>query len=210
MKNPSNRRHVLKGSAALAAGFLSAPLLTHASPPPGRDDELYLVGPKEGFSPHVGSLFSMMTMMRTWVVRRVENLSIKELDHQVDKQSNSIGAMLLHLAATERYYQLNTFYQMQWGSWSEEVKAEWDVPMVLGKMGRKQIKGHEISYYLDKLKTVRETTRQEFMKRDDVWLMESETFFDNLPTNNFAKWFHVCEHESNHLGQIKFILKRLA
>ena len=25
------------------------------------------------------------------------------------------------------------------------------------------------------------------------------------PTNNFCKWFHVCEHESNHNGQIKWI-----
>ena len=29
------------------------------------------------------------------------------------------------------------------------------------------------------------------------------------PTNNYCKWFHVCEHESNHNGQIKFLKKRI-
>lgn len=29
------------------------------------------------------------------------------------------------------------------------------------------------------------------------------------PTNNYCKWFHVCEHESNHNGQIKFLKSRL-
>jgi hypothetical protein len=29
------------------------------------------------------------------------------------------------------------------------------------------------------------------------------------PTNNYCKWFHVCEHESHHLGQIAFLKSRL-
>jgi hypothetical protein len=29
------------------------------------------------------------------------------------------------------------------------------------------------------------------------------------PTNNLCKWFHVCEHESHHLGQIDLHLKSL-
>jgi hypothetical protein len=28
-------------------------------------------------------------------------------------------------------------------------------------------------------------------------------------TNDYRKWFHVREHESNHNGQIKFLAKRL-
>jgi hypothetical protein len=34
-------------------------------------------------------------------------------------------------------------------------------------------------------------------------------FFDDQPTNNFCKWFHVCEHEANHRGQMIEIRKRL-
>jgi uncharacterized damage-inducible protein DinB len=176
---------------------------------PPAETGLYLLGPMEGYSMHIGTLLSSMNMMRTWVVEGVKELSVDQLDFQIDDQSNSIGAMLLHLAATERYYQLNTFDEMEWGSWSSEIKKEWDVPMSLGEEGRKQIKGHSIDYYLTKLDQVREETKKEFAQRDDDWIMKSEPFFGGEPTNNYCKWFHVCEHESNHNGQIKFIKKRM-
>ena len=170
---------------------------------------MYLIGPQKGYTPRVGTLLSTMTMMRAWVVRQVEDLTVEQLDFQVDDQSNSIGAMLLHLAATERYYQLNTFDEMDWGTWSQDIKDVWDVPMRLGSNARDKIKGNGVDYYLSKLAEVRETTKKEFAKRDDDWLMKSEPFFGDQPTNNHCKWFHVCEHESNHNGQIKFIKKRL-
>ena len=189
---------------------MTIPLVSYAAREqyPATDD-LYLLGPMEGYSPHIGSLLSTMNMMRTWVVYQVKDLTMEQLDFQVDDQSNSIGAMLLHLAATERYYQLNSFENMSWGSWSDEIKEEWDIPMGLGEKGREVIKGNNIDYYLEKLEQVRAHTKEEFAKRDDDWLFESEPFFQNQPTNNYAKWFHVCEHESNHNGQIKFIKKRL-
>jgi uncharacterized damage-inducible protein DinB len=144
------------------------------------------------------------------VVRQVETLSVEQLDFQVDDQSNSIGAMLMHLAATEKYYQLNTFENLAWGSWSYDIKKVWDIPMDLGQKAREQIKGNPLEYYLDHLETVRAHTIEQFAKLDDQWLEKSEPFFGGQPTNNHAKWFHVCEHESNHNGQIKFIKKRFS
>ena len=209
MKNPK-RRKFFKESALLGAGLLATPFSGLAgSITKTSSEDLYLLGPMEGYSPHIGTLLSTMNMMRAWVVRQVKDLSIEELDFHVDEQSNSIGAMLLHLAATEKYYQLNTFDNMSWGSWNEDIKAEWDIPMGLGEKGRETIKGNPLDYYLEKLESVRAVTKSEFAKRDDDWLFESEPFFGNQPTNNYAKWFHVCEHESNHNGQIKFIKKRL-
>ena len=205
--NPSTRRTFLKRAGLLGALF-SIPNWGNAknvTPSKG----LYQIGPQAGYTPQIGTLLSTMTMMRTWVIRNVKHLSMEELDFQLDEQSNSIGAMLLHLAATERYYQLNTFEGFAWGSWDSKIKAEWDIPMNLGQKGRAEIKGHSIDFYLGKLDEVRTVTQKEFAKRDDSWLMESETFFDNQPTNNYAKWFHVCEHESNHNGQIKMIKKRI-
>ena len=49
----------------------------------------------------------------------------------------------------------------------------------------------------------------EFRKRDDSWLMSVDKDWPWGPTNNYCKWFHVCEHESNHNGQIKLLAKRL-
>ncbi len=213
MKNSTKntqRRKFIKESALLTAGLISAPLVSFSqSKPTQSSDSIYIIGPQNGYSPHIGTLLSTMTMMREWVIGTVKDLSVEELDFQIDDKSNSIGAMLLHLAATEKYYQLNTFDEMEWGTWSEEIKKEWDIASGLGEKGREHIKGNDISYYLAKLEEVREVTKKEFAKRNDEWIMKSEPFFGNKLTNNYCKWFHVCEHESNHRGQMKFIIKRL-
>lgn len=198
----------MKNSALLTAGITATAFVPSVDGAPLlQEDNIYMIGPQKGYSPRIGTLLSTMTMMRTWVVYQVQDLTREQLDFQLDDQSNSIGAMLLHLAATERYYQLNTFDEMAWGTWSDEIKEEWDIPMTLGEEGR-SIQGHDISYYLSKLEEVREHTKKEFAKRDDDWLMKAEPFFNNQMTNNHCKWFHVCEHESNHNGQIKFIKGR--
>lgn len=203
------RRQFLKGSS-LAGMSMLLPFASQGQISKSEEDSIYLIGPQDGYSPHIGSLLSTMTMMRAWVISTVKDLSVKELDFQIDDQSNSVGAMLWHLAATEKYYQLNTFEGMDWGTWSEEVKKEWDLPMNLGEEGRKLIKGYDIDFYLEKLERVRETTKKEFAARNDDWIFEEEPFFNNELTNNYCKWFHVCEHESNHRGQMKFILKRVS
>lgn len=206
-----NRRGFLKGATFLLAGTMGSSLYAFDSPKSNtfKEEDLYLIGPKKGYTPEIGTLLSTMEMMRYWLIGSVGDLSIEQLDFQIDESSNSIGAMLLHLAATERYYQLNTFEEMAWGSWDESIKQKWDIPMNLGANARETIKGNPIEYYLDILSEVRSNTKKEFAKREDSWLEKSEDFFENKPTNNYCKWFHVCEHESNHRGQIKFILKRI-
>ena len=213
--NKTSRRKFLGSAALLTVGAIMLPgtgfSQTKLSDNP---EDLYLLGPKEGFSEHIGTLLSTMTMMRAWVVRQVKDLSVEELDFQIDDKSNSIGAMIYHLAATEKYYQLNTFDDMEWGSWDQSIKDEWDVPMSLGEQGRKELVGHDAAFYIDKLESVRKDTIAKFRTLDDEWLWKSEPFFPlrqgvQGQTNNYAKWFHVCEHESNHNGQIKFIKSRL-
>jgi uncharacterized damage-inducible protein DinB len=217
MKNfRTSRRKFIGSSSLFTAGALLLPKSilakeNHHSNP----DDLYLIGPKDGFTPHIGTMLSMMTMMRTWVLRQVKDLTTDELDFQMDEKSNSIGAMLFHLAATEKYYQLNTFDGIPWGEWSQEIKDEWDVASELGEKARTLIIGNDISFYLEKLETVRNQTIHKFRDLDDDWLMESEPFFPINrgvlgETNNYAKWFHVCEHESNHNGQIKLVKSRFS
>lgn len=167
------------------------------------------IGPKKGYSPQVGTLVSMMNWMRGPILSSVRGLSTAELDYLHDENSNSIGAMLLHLAATERYYQLNTFEDMRWGSWDKRIKAEWDTPMDLGERGRQMIKGHSLDFYLEKLESVRDNSLKELAKRDDEWLLSVDNSWGWGPTNNYCKWFHVVEHESNHNGQIKYIRSRI-
>jgi uncharacterized damage-inducible protein DinB len=151
----------------------------------------------------------MLDWMRMVVLRSVSNLTVAQLDYLHDAKSNTIGAMLLHLAATERYYQLHTFEGKKWDTWSDAEKKQWDVPMGLGAAARNVIKGKPLDYYLNTLKEVRQNTIQELKKRDDTWLQAVDQKWPWGPTNNYCKWFHVCEHESNHNGQIKWIKSRL-
>jgi Protein of unknown function (DUF664) len=200
-----NRRNFLKAGVGIAVG-LSA--LASFPEPATAAEEKWIVGPQPGFTPEVGTLTSMMAFTREQVVSNAKGLSQADLDFLLDGKANTIGALLLHLAATETYYQLNTFGGMKWDSWPEEVKKKWDIPMNLGEPARKAIKGNSLDYYLDALHQAREKSLAEFRKRDDKWLATVSTDGD-FSANNYAKWFHVAEHESNHDGQIKFLKSRV-
>ncbi|NND14823.1 MAG: DUF664 domain-containing protein [Eudoraea sp.] len=172
--------------------------------------DINIVGPKEGFSPQIGTLVSMMNWMRRVILLPVHGMSIKDLDYLLDDNANSIGAMLWHLAASERFYQIHTFEGRKWGNWDQAEKEEWSIASGLGDEARKTIKGYPLEFYLEKLVRVREHSLKEFAKRDDSWLMEVDEKWFWGPTNNYCKWFHICEHESNHNGQIKLIKGRLS
>ena len=81
--------------------------------------------------------------------------------------------------------------------------------MSLGDAGRNEIVGNDLQFYKDRLNETREATLEQLAGRDDEWLMEVDEKFPWGPTNNYCKWFHVCEHESNHNGQIKLIASRI-
>jgi hypothetical protein len=210
MDKKINRRNFVETTASVATGITGLSILPIVgfSKNSTLTEGIHIIGPKEGFSPQVGTLLSMMTWMRNVVVLGVENMKKEELDYLHDPNANTIGAMLLHLAATERQYQIKTF------EWDIDFKGggtiNWDAAMGLGDKGRKYIKGNILDYYLNILNETRLTTINEFKKRDDKWLSKVDSAgFQNMPTNNYCKWFHVCEHESNHNGQIKWIKSRL-
>lgn len=209
--NPTTRRDFMKSAAVITSGTLGLSLVSnpiYASGFPS-EDRLNVIGPREGYSLHIGTLLSMMTWMRDVILRPVEGMNVEQLDFLLDENSNSIGAMLLHLAATERYYQIHTFEGKTWGDWSKEDIKRFDVAMNLGEEARKTIKGNNFKYYLDIMTEVRENTIREFKKRDDSWLMAVDEEWPWGPTNNYCKWFHVCEHESNHNGQFKYLRSRV-
>jgi len=202
-----DRRNFVRTSAGLVAGLTLMPTLSFADEP-GYSDEINIIGPIAGYSPQIGTFVSMLNWMRDSVIRASKDLKQEELDFLIDPKGNTIGAMLLHLAATEVVYQDLTFYGLK--DFSDDNKKKWGVAMSLGEEGRKQIKGHDLDYYLSELKIVREKSLAEFKKRDDKWFAEVDpSFFGRKPTNNYCKWFHVCEHEANHRGQITLVKKRL-
>lgn len=205
-----SRRDFLKKSSFAAAGTLSLisiPLMGASCTPV--QDELNIIGPKSGYAPQVGTLVSMMNWMRSVIEGQVQGLEQEQLDFLVDDKANSIGAMLLHLAATERFYQIHTLEGKNWGDWSREDSKRWSTASGLGDQARKKIKGNDLTYYLETLNEVRSHTLNELKNRDDEWLLKADNNWAWGPTNAYCKWFHVVEHESNHNGQIKFVKARL-
>jgi len=168
-----------------------------------------IVGPKEGYTPEIGTLVSMMNWMRNTMLRPVYGMSIKDLDYLHDANSNSVGAMLMHLVGTERFYQRNTFKNQLHFESGAAADQLYEAASDLGDAGRATFKGKELAYYLDKLKACRALSLKELAKYDDSWLEIVDTQFWGSPTNNYCKWFHVVEHESNHNGQIKYLKSRL-
>lgn len=201
------RRNFLKTAAAFSTGVSGLALLPQ--PAFSEDAEINILGPKKGYSPQIGTLVSMMAWMRMVVLSSVKGMSQKDLDYLFDANSNTIGALLMHLAATDRIYQINTFEGNSLKELPTAYKEKWGVAMELGEPARKAIKGHDLDYYVNLLGETREQTLAEFRKRDDNWLLAVDKSWGWGPTNNYCKWFHVCEHESNHNGQIKFLKKRI-
>src|SRR5215831_19581817 len=119
---------------------------------------LFLIGDIPGFTPQISRLVSMLNYVRHTTLSAVAGLGVDELDYLDDPQSNSIGALLLHIAAAEVGYQAATFDARDL---NEEERHEWGAAIDLGDRSRREIRGHELDYYLSRLGQVRAKTLAE-------------------------------------------------
>ena len=171
------RRKFIQNAALTLAGTSSlnlVPKWSYADTYSG-DNNINIIGPREGYSPQIGILVSQMAWIRESVIRATKGLTQPELDFLVDPKANTIGALLLHLAATDVIYQDLTFNNLQ--DFSQENKIKWGVAMELGEEARKQVKGHNLDYYISAITEVREVTLKEFRKRDDKWFQQVDPHF---------------------------------
>lgn len=167
---------------------------------------LYLITEINGYAPQIGRLVSMMNYVRWTTLAEVEDLDREHLDYLHDASSNSIGALLMHIAAVEASYQASTF---GFDSFKGRDSEELEIAVDLGEGARRKFKGHGVDHYLRILERVRSKTLAELAIRDDKWLDEQTLFWDNRRANNYFKWFHVFEDELNHRGQIRWLRKRV-
>ena len=166
----------------------------------------FVIGSLPGYAPAIGQLVGMMTYARWTTIRAVDGLTTPQLDHLHDESSNSIGALLTHIAAVEVAYQRITFDGKGFASAHD---AELAVGLQLGDGARAQLRGKSLAHYLALLDSVRQNTVRELAARTDRWLQEQSPFWSGKPANNYFKWFHVFEDELNHRGQIRWLRHRL-
>jgi len=169
------------------------------------EKDLFLIADIPGFTPQIGRLLSMMNYARHTTLSAVAGLGVGDLDYLPDSQSNSIGALLSHIAAAEVGYQAATFYARDL---NEEERHAWGAALELGERARREIRGHGLNYYLSRLEQVRAKTLVELSRREDQWLEEQTSFGSGQRVNNYFKWFHVFGHELNHRGQIRWLQER--
>jgi uncharacterized damage-inducible protein DinB len=170
-----------------------------------KQPNLFLIGDIPGFTPHIGRLVSMMNYARSTTLQAVAGLRVDELDYWHDAQSNSIGALLLHIAGAEVGYQAATFDHRDLTAGEQE---EWAAAIGLGDRARHEIRGYELDHYLSRLEQVRAKTLIELGRRDDRWLEEETSSSTGTKVNNYFKWFHIMGHEINHRGQIRWLRSR--
>ena len=160
--------------------------------------------PLPGYTPTIGRLVAMLTYARQTTVAAVNGLTRDQLDHLHDEKSNTIGALLAHISAVERGYQVVTFEDREP---SASENAAWSAALTLGDRGRRDIRGHDLQFYIDGLTRTREATLAALAQRDDDWLEAPLRIAPGL--NAHWSWFHVAEDEINHRGQIRWLRARL-
>jgi hypothetical protein len=165
------------------------------------------VEPAPGYSPHIGVLVTTMERCREATVMLAQGLTVAQLDYLFDDEDNTIGALLLHLAAIEAAYQELTFRGRNVLDVPERI-AKWLVPMYLDAPAREQIHGKPARFYLDELAAMRAETLAQFRQYDDSWLWQ-ETEWDDATVNNYWQWYHVYEDEINHRGEMRWRLSRM-
>lgn len=205
-----NRRSFLTKSALVTTGLLGLNQFAQAKEDNQsiKDESLFVIGPLEGYSPQIGTLVSMLNYNRQTIIDSVKSLKQEQIDYLFDTKANTIASLVMHLGAVEKFYQVNSFEGRQ--EFDKKDEKIWGDAMELGDAGRKNIKGKDIKYYLDLLAEVRQKTLEEFKKKDDKWLLAIDPEWSKqTPLNTYWKWFHVCEHESNHRGQITWLKGRL-
>lgn len=155
----------------------------------------------KGYSNDIGQMISMLDNLKKRVERHVVNLDQKDVDFLLDENANSPGAIIYHLAATEAYYQVYTF---EGRGFNKEESKKWDTALNLGEKARNEYKDKPISFYMDLYDDVRKKTKALLKTKDDQWFKEM-----NGNMSNHWAWFHVMEHQANHMGQLALITKRL-
>lgn len=121
----------------------------------------------DGHADQVSYLICMMNYTRSVTLSSVHKLTQKQLDTLMDQKSNTIGALLYHIAAIEYSYFVNTFQEREL---SEAEVKKWGPAIRLGQEAREKIHGNDLDYYVSILNEVRENTLSRFKTVNDEWL----------------------------------------
>jgi uncharacterized damage-inducible protein DinB len=159
-----------------------------------------------GCMPTVGKYLSLMEDVRRRTLEYAEGLTAEQLSWHPNPKVESIGTLLLHIAAAEHSYIQEDIMRIPMGEeWKIAFPIRFNIPQVSGK---------ELQYYMNKLNEVRVETRKVLINLldDDLEKVISplEPAAGNEEIEFSIEWllYHLIEHEAHHKGQIA-VMKRL-
>lgn len=160
------------------------------------------IRPAEGYTHDIGLMVAMLEDLKNRISEQVQDLDQTETDFRFDERANSIGSLIMHLISTEAYYQIET---LEGRPWTEEEQQKLGMAGELNEVSKKMFQEKPIQHYLDLWDEVREKTLAGLQTKDDAWF--ASEIAEGL--NYHYVWYHVMEHQANHMGQIALVKNRL-
>ena len=158
------------------------------------------IEPVSGLPPRIGLYFAQMEDVRRVTKKYISGLSPEQLSWYPNDRVESVGTLLLHIAAVEL-------------SWIGEdimrrrMPEEWVFAFPI-RFNIPQVSGQPLSFFIEKLDTVREETRRTLATLTDADLGRAVTPLDDAESPGAEQYtiewilYHLVEHEAHHRGQI--------
>jgi len=171
------------------------------------ESRLITIEPVEGFAPAIGRSLALLEDVRLRLKLYINGLTTDQLSWHPQPNVESIGTLLLHLAAIEHSYIQEDILRKPMGE-------EWKIAFPI-RFGIPQVSGEPLAFYEHKLDEVRAATRAvlaDLTDRDLQRVVEplDPGDPDADPVEYSIEWilYHLAEHEAHHKGQIA-VMKRL-
>ena len=158
-------------------------------------------------SPKIALIYSMLEENRKKTKRLVLGMKPEHLTWSPDKNTNTIGTLLLHIAEAE----LNWMQKEIAGKPLTRKQREEFRYDVYGSTEHRQVESHHLDFFLKKLDRVRAYTKKVLGRLKDRDLATAHREGRERITNGWIL-YHLIEHEASHFGQIaslKYRMKRL-
>lgn len=159
--------------------------------------------PDKAYPGPPGWMISMLQYTRANTIKLVTPLTDIELDTCLPNHNNSIGSLLLHIAAMERNTQCITCLGRDMNSaerkrWKHSMAGNMDVIIYRNKTA---------GWYTGLLRRARTRSLAMLKGKNAAWLKQFTRPYKN--TSNGFLWFHLMEDELCHQGQIKSMIRHL-
>jgi uncharacterized damage-inducible protein DinB len=165
-------------------------------------DDLFVIGPRAGYAPRVGTLASQLENARHYLRGAVRGLGTAALHARPAPARNAVAEILAHLVAAEALMRAITLEDRML---DPEREPEHVAAL---RFTAPQAPDRDLGAYLRDLASSREATLAGLRARDDAWLDAPKTFFGR-PANVHYYWLHYLQDEARHTGQITLIRKYL-